>query len=164
MALDAHLKANGTIQGKSLGTSLKKGRRGTVEVLAFSQVIESPFDQASGQPSGKVIYGPFVITKNVDGASNFFLEALISRELLTSVELDFYKADPKTGKEYNHYTIVLGNARVNNIQQEQLNNKVPENMRHDLREHISFMYENINWVNNDSSSATYAERLGSDRE
>lgn len=38
------------------------------------------------------------------------------------------------------------NANIAGVRQEQLNNKYPENMKHEVREHVSFTYQKIIWV------------------
>ena len=44
------------------------------------------------------------------------------------------------------YSIELVNASIAGIRGEQLNNKYPENMQHEVREHIQFTYQKIIWT------------------
>jgi hypothetical protein len=44
------------------------------------------------------------------------------------------------------WSVELRRADTAGIRQEQLNNKYPENMKHEIREHISFTYQKIIWT------------------
>ncbi|MGI9519286.1 MAG: hypothetical protein ACR2NP_19705 [Pirellulaceae bacterium] len=57
--------------------------------------------------------------------------------------LDFvehHQTAEESGKEVQFYSIELLNGNIAGIRTEMLNNKYPENMKHEVREHSSFMY------------------------
>lgn len=148
MAQDAHITVKGDVQGDFPGTSLKSGRSETMEVWGYSHELDSQHDLASGTATGRRQHGVVTIIKAVDKASPYFVNALIRNENLPVVTIQFYHPSPQTGREINFFTIELTNATVANITQEQLNNQYPDNMSHELREHIAFAYQTITWTSN----------------
>jgi type VI secretion system secreted protein Hcp len=69
MAHLAYMTLQGQKQGEIKGGVTQKGREGWIALLAFDYGIETPFDAASGRPSGKRQHKPVVIRKEIDEAS-----------------------------------------------------------------------------------------------
>lgn len=149
MALNAYMKLTGETQGEIRGPVTQKGRRGSIMVIGFGHEIVSPRDAASGLPTGKRQHKPLTITKEIDKTSPLLMQALVTNENLTEVIIQFWQP-ARTGKEVQHFTVTLVNAKIAGIRQEMLNNKYPENMQHKEREHISFSYQKIEWMHNKS--------------
>ena len=147
MALNAYLEVTGQTQGKIAGSVTMAGRENTIAVYGWSHEIVSPRDAASGLPTGKRQHSPFTITKPLDKASVGLVAALANNETLTNVTLRAWRPTA-TGREQQYYTVTLTNANVSQIQSEMLNNQYPDNMKHEVREHISFTYQKISctWV------------------
>ena len=145
MALNAYLRLKGETQGDILGSVTQAGREDSILVIATSHELISPRDAASGLPTGKRQHKPFVITKEVDKASPMLYYSLTNNENIVNWELQFWQPS-KSGKEMQHYTIKLHNASIAGIRHEMLNNKYPENMQHKEREHVSFVYQKIEWI------------------
>jgi type VI secretion system secreted protein Hcp len=145
MALNAYLKLKGQQIGDIKGSVTQKGREDKIEVYGVSHEIVSPRDAASGLPTGKRHHKPFVITKPVDKSSPLLMSVLVNNENISEWKLEFWRPS-KTGKEEQHFTIDLLNGNIASIRQEQLNNKYPENMPHEFREHVSFTYQKITWT------------------
>lgn len=80
-----------------------------------------------------------------------------------SCRIQFYHPNPKTGKENNFYTILV-DASVAGIRTEQLDNKYPDNMRHELRERIAFTYKTITWTNNEGNTTASDEWIADSTE
>jgi len=145
MALNSYLNLTGETLGHIEGGVTQAGREGMMEVYGFSHEVVSPRDAASGLPTGKRQHKPFTITKPVDRASPLLMQALTDNENITAFRLDAWRPS-RAGKEFQFYTIELVNASIAGVRQEQLNNKYPENLSHEVREHITFTYQKIIWT------------------
>ncbi len=145
MALNAYLRLKASQQGDIKGSCIQKGREDTIMVIGFSHEIVSPRDAASGLPTGKRQHKPLVITKEVDKATPLLFSILTNNENISNFKLDFYQPS-KQGAEKQHYTIQLFNANIASVRSEMLNNKYPENMQHEGREHWAFTYQKITWT------------------
>jgi type VI secretion system secreted protein Hcp len=145
MALNAYLTFTGETNGKVNGSVTQAGREDTMEVYGFSHEVVCPRDAASGLPTGKRQHKPVNVTKPVDKATPISMNVLTNNENITEWRLDFYKPS-RAGKEFQYYTIELVNASLAGIRSEMLNNKYPENMKHEVREHLSFCYQKIVWT------------------
>ena len=135
MALNAYLKMKGETQGKIKGSVTQKGREGSFIVIAVDHEVISPTDEASGLPTGKRQHRPLTITKEVDISSPQLWNLLCNNENISEWELQFWQPG-RSGREQQHYTINLIDARIAGIRFEMLNNKYPENMQHKEREHV----------------------------
>ncbi len=145
MALNAYLTCTGETQGKIEGSNDQAGREGLMEIYGWNHEVVSPRDAASGLPTGKRQHKPVTVTHPVDKASPLLMNVLVNNENITDWRLDCWRPS-STGDEQQFYTIELMNANIAGIRQEQLNNKYPENMPHEVREHISFTYQKIIWT------------------
>lgn len=145
MALNAYLTLTGETQGEIKGSVTQAGREDNMEVYGWSHEVLSPRDAASGLPTGKRQHKPIVLIKPIDKASPLLMNMLVNNENITDWALRCWRPS-REGKEFQYYTVELVNASVSSIQVEQLNNKYPENMRHELREHVSFVYQKIIWT------------------
>jgi type VI secretion system secreted protein Hcp len=144
MALNSFLQVTGQVQGEIQGSVTQAGRENQILVYGWSHEILSPRDAASGLPTGKRQHAPLTITKPVDKSTPKLLQALVTNEVLTAVLRAWQPS--RTGKEFQYYTIELTNAAVSQVQSEMLNNQYPENMKHEIREHVSFTYQTITWT------------------
>ena len=141
-ALNAYLVLTGDTQGDIKGDVTIKGREDTIEVNAFSHLLSTvPDRNVNCTPSGREHHLPVKITKRIDKSTPMLMQALTDNENLTAT-LKFYRPD-RTGIEEHYFTIELIGVKIAGINQEMLNNKYPENMQHEVREHISFTYERI---------------------
>ena len=147
MALNAYLTIEGETQGPILGSVTQAGRQDKIEVYAWNWEMMSLPDAATGLPSESKTQRPVVMTKAIDKSTPLLLTAQAESERLTLWTLEFYRPSP-TGAEAQYFTVRLTNAQVIGVRMEMLNNKYPENMHHQEREHIYFHYENISaeWV------------------
>jgi type VI secretion system secreted protein Hcp len=142
MALNAYLKLTGETQGEIKGSVTQAGREDSILVIATAHEIVSPRDAASGLPTGKRQHKPFVVSKELDKSTPLLMNALVNNENISSLECRYWQPSA-SGQEVQHYTVELTNASIAAVRSEMLNNKVPENMQHKEREHISFCYQKI---------------------
>lgn len=91
MSFEFCVAVTGERQGQFKGGAPRKsgsgGRRSNswLEVVAYDFPMTAPWDSASGTPSGKRKHAAIVITRETDGASPKFLDALVKNEKLQVV-------------------------------------------------------------------------------
>jgi len=145
VALNAYLRLTGETQGEIKGSVTQAGREDSIEINGFNHEVISPRDAASGLPTGKRQHKPIVVTKPIDRATPLLMSVLTNNENITGWRLDFWRPS-RSGREFQYYTIELVNASIVDIRQEMLNNKYPENMALEVREHCAFTYQKIIWI------------------
>ena len=148
-ALNAYLSLSGETQGQIEGSSVQAGREGMMEIYGFSHEVISPRDAASGLPTGKRQHLPITITKPVGQASPLLFGILTNDENITEWRLDFWRPS-RSGKEFQYYSIILRGARIVGIRSEM----VPTEDGHEVVEHVSFAYTEIEQVSYEGSGAT----------
>jgi type VI secretion system secreted protein Hcp len=92
-------------------------------IIAVSHEIVSPRDAASGLPTGRRVHKPITIRMAWGSSSPLFVNALVTNENLTKVEIAFGGG-----------TITLTNANVSDYQ------------LHGSTVSLSFTYQKIEWV------------------
>jgi len=145
MALNSYMRLTGETQGEIKGSVTQAGREDSMQIYGWSHEVVSPLDAASGLPTGKRQHKPITLTKPVDRASPLLMNALTMNENITAWRLEAWRPS-RAGKEVQFYSVELINAIIAGIRLEQLNNQYPENMRHELREHVTFGYQKIIWT------------------
>ena len=147
-ALNAYLRITGEVQGEIKGSVTQAGREDSIMVIAYDHTLTSPRDATTGLPTGKRQHAPLRVTKEIDKSTPLLMNAWANNEKLTDFELRFWRPS-LSGQEVQFYTIKLYNAHIVSIQQEMLNNKVPENMQYLEREHLTFVYERLERIYED---------------
>ena len=130
--------SSGEVKGSAAGPGLEEH----IEWYGFIWECESPMDAKTGLPTGKAQHGALTAIKLLDKASPLLFDTLTKNGTILSIEFKFYRPDD-SGGETHYYTITLEEAKISNIRQEQLNNRYPEHLDHETREHISFVYDKI---------------------
>lgn len=154
MALNAYLTLKGQKQGAINGGVTQKGRENSILVHSFDNEIVSPRDAATGQATGKRQHDPIVILKEVDQSSPKLWTALVTNEVLTSWELDFWApgagggpgSGAGAGAETLIYKITLTNATIASIHEFMESNEVPASASLPLQEEVTFTYQKITWT------------------
>lgn len=144
MARTAYLKLKGQKTGEIKGSSEKKGRVGSIAVIACDHQVVSPRDIQSGLPTGQRQHHPLVITKEVDAASPLLWNILCTNENITSWELRFWQATA-SGTETQYYTIILSNANIASIHFSMPDITQKDKAALKEREEIAFTYQKIEW-------------------
>ncbi len=145
MVLHAYLRIKGQKQGDIKGSVTAKGRENSIQVMAAAHSITSPRDAASGLPTGKRMHKPFTITKEVDKSSPLLYMMMISNEIITSWELQFWSAS-RAGLESQDYTVKLTNAYISNIDFHMPDTRNADLAKYQEYEEISFTYQTITWT------------------
>lgn len=145
MALNAYLAIVAEKQGQIKGSVTQKGREGKIMVIAVAHEIVCPRDPASGQPTGKRMHKPLIITKELDRSTPLLYSVLVNNENIKDFQLQFWQPSA-TGVEKQHYTVKLTNANISQIHFKMANNKSPKLSRFNEYEEIAFTYQKIEWT------------------
>lgn len=145
MALNAFLHLKGQKQGDIRGSVTQKGREGSIMVIAANHEIMSPIGNSSGAAVGKRVHKPFVIVKELDKSSPLLYQAMVSNEVLSSWQLDFFGVTAN-GLETKNYTVVLTNALITDIRFVLPNTKDADTAKLNPFETIEFTYQSIQWT------------------
>ncbi len=153
MPTPAYMTIEGTTQGNitenaftedSVGNIWQEGHENEVLVQAFKHNVMIPRDPQSGQPSGQRTHRPVSVTKIFDKASPLLYNALCSGEVLTKVEIKWYRTAP-SGTQEHYFTIKLEDAVIVDIQGYMPNCQDPANSSFTHLEDVSFSYRSITW-------------------
>jgi type VI secretion system secreted protein Hcp len=128
----------------SVGNIYQEGHKDEVLVQAFSHEVTIPRDPQSGQPTGQRVHKPMVITKVFDKASPLLLRALTAGELITNVEIKWYRT--KSGAQEHYYTTTLEDAVIVHIKDYMHNCQDPANGHFTHLEDVHFSYRKITWT------------------
>ncbi|MFU2329597.1 Hcp family type VI secretion system effector [Pseudomonas sp. NFX98] len=161
MAIPAYMSVHGITQGRitegaftadSVGNIFQEGYENEVMVQAFSHEITKPRDPQSGQPTAQRIHKPVIITKVFDRASPLLLNALCSGELITEVEIKWFRTSTK-GTQEHYYTIKLEDAVIVDIKDYMHNCQDPSNAHFTHLEDVHFSYRKITWTHEVSGTS-----------
>lgn len=105
---------SGAVQGQFFGDPGSPGGAKTIPVLYLTQEITTPFDTATGTPTGMREHKPVTIIKELDASSLQFFHATLTSETLTSVICSFYRFRSVTGLGATHpyFKITLTDAHI----------------------------------------------------
>jgi type VI secretion system secreted protein Hcp len=96
--------------------------------------VSSPRDPATGQSTGRRVYQPITVTKQLNQSSPQILNALATNENLKTVVINFYETT-HTGTEVNYYRVTLTNANISGDKQFTNGSTVSED--------VSFVFQKI---------------------
>lgn len=137
-ALNAYLYVKGEKSGQVKGSVTQKGREDSIMVIAFEQMT-------MGSVTGKRNVGPIVITKEVDKSSPVLRQMLNTNESIKEAFIKFWTPSA-SGKEIQHYTVKLTQARIVSMKTVMANNKIPSNMQLKEYEEITITYVRAEWT------------------
>ena len=121
------MMVKGQKTGVFKGDSLQKGHQDQIVLSAFALDVVSPRDPASGQATGRRIYKPIMVTKELNQSSPQFMNAVATNENLTTVVINFYQTT-RTGTEVNFYRVTLTNAHITEVSQHTAGSTVDEDV------------------------------------
>ena len=147
-ALNAYMRLTGEVQGEIKGSVTLAGREDSIMVISYNHDVFSPRSAESGLPGDGRQHSPLCITKEIDKSTPLLMNAWSRGETMKNFELRFYRPT-SAGTEFQYYSIFLYDAQIVSIRQEMLNNKSPDNMNHNVRENVTFVYKGIEWVYED---------------
>lgn len=144
MPIPGHLTITGEEQGAIEGSCEWEGREDTILVQAFDHVVELPTDDR-GIASGRRVHRPIVITKEIDRSTPMLYQALCTGELLTDLELEWYRIDG-SGEEELYYTMSMFNGIITKIHPWVPNVLDQSNAHMKHMEDVHISYEKIIWT------------------
>jgi type VI secretion system secreted protein Hcp len=112
--ITAYMKIRGAKTGDFKGDVTVKGRTAESLVLGIDYEVQTPFDLATGQASGKRQHSPLVLVKPIDAASPQIYEAAVTGEVLTNVEIDLVQTTVQ-GTVNTLFKYLLTNARISSV-------------------------------------------------
>jgi type VI secretion system secreted protein Hcp len=154
MPTPAYMSIEGTTQGlitanaftaDSVGNIYQEGHEDQVLVQAFRHEVIIPRDPQSGQPTGPRVHHPVIITKVFDKSSPLLFEALTSGEVLTKVEIKWYRTS-MAGKQEHYFTHILTDAVIVDIDSSMPNCQDPGKAHFTHLEDVAMTYRKIEWT------------------
>jgi type VI secretion system secreted protein Hcp len=144
MPVPAHMTLEGENQGKIEGSCTIQGREGTILVQAFDHQVYIPRDRQTGASTGNRVHNPMTIVKSYDKSSPKLYQALASGEKMKTVEVKWYRIDPK-GKQEHYFTTALEDATLVSIKPTMPNCLSPTSEPFMHMEEVSFTYRKAKW-------------------
>jgi type VI secretion system secreted protein Hcp len=145
MEFSGYMTINGQNQGNIEGSSQRRERQQMINLFDFDHAVSLPFQSHRNLANGSVVHQPVVVTKEIDKSTPKLYQALVEKETLLQVVLEWYRFDGK-GEENVYFKIQLENAHIAKIAPWTPGLSGQEHNEH-LRfmERISFFYETIAW-------------------
>ncbi len=128
------MKITGQKTGVFKGDSAQKGHTDQIVLSAYLFQVSAPRDPATGLPTGRRVYQPLTVTKQLNQSSPQILNALVTNENLRSVVINFYQTT-RMGTEINYYRVTLTNANFSADRQFTSGSTVSEE--------VSFVFQKI---------------------
>jgi type VI secretion system secreted protein Hcp len=158
-ALNAYMYITGVKTGQVKGSVTQAGRVNSIMVIALEQMTKMEMGTATGV-TGKRTVGPIVITKEVDKSSTVLRQMLNTNESIKEAIIQFWQPS-LSGKESQHYTVKLIQARIVSMKTVMLNNKIPSNMQLKEYEEITIVYGRAEWTWMDGGITTVEDASSS---
>jgi type VI secretion system secreted protein Hcp len=153
MPTPCYIAIEGTTQGNitagaftadSVGNIFVEGHEDQMLVQAFDHTVTVPADPQSGQPSGQRVHKPFKFTVALNKAVPLLYNALSSGEMLTKVELAWYRTSVD-GKQENFFTTTLADAVIVNLECQMPHCQDLNNKEFTQLVEVALAYREISW-------------------
>lgn len=154
MEFAGYMTIQGSVQGNIEGSSIRKGRENSIDLFSFKHELKLPFQSQQNIGNGPVVHQPLSIVKEVDKSSPKLFQALVEKEKLTKVVLEWYRYT-NTGEELVYYRIELTNAHIITMAPwtPSVDTKESEYLR--FMENLTIAYEGISWSWGPDGDVTY---------
>ena len=153
MAIPAYMSIYGTRQKQitenasselSIGDGYQKGHENQVMLQSVSHNIIIPRDPQTGQPTGKRIHQPFIVTKGFDKSSPLLQVALTKGEVLELVVIEWYRPTSQGGRVH-YYTTTLEGAILVSMTSFMHDCQDASKGHYSHMEELQFTYRKISW-------------------
>lgn len=123
MPTPAYITITGKTQGKitagastaeSVGNVFQEGHEDQILVQEVEHMVSVPTDPQSGQPTGQRVHHPFIFTAAMNKATPLLYGALVTGEMLTEVEVMWYRTSTEGIQEY-FFSTLLHDATIVSI-------------------------------------------------
>ncbi len=137
-------------QGKFKG-NVQGGQKS--EIVDFRYSLSQPYDQVSGQATGKINHGSLIVTMKNGPSTPQVLQALATNEGFKSVFIEFNRTQPD-GTSFIYYTVKLVNARITRVNQSAYRDEQAANQGGLPFDEISFVFQKIEIEQKDGNTMT----------
>ncbi|AIR90638.1 Hcp family type VI secretion system effector [Pseudomonas cremoricolorata] len=161
MPTPAYIKITGTTQGNitqgaftadSVGNIYQEGHEDQILVHQIKHRISVPTDPHNGQPSGQRVHGPLIFTCALNKAVPLLYSALSTGEVLTEVELSWYRTSVE-GIQEHFFTTKLTDAVIVDMDLEMPHIQDEANKPFTQFLRVSLAYRGIEWEHLIASTA-----------
>lgn len=137
------VSVKGKVQGQFQAETKRKAYKEHFEALAVDYQVAVPVDAGSGHSAGRHQHHPFCVTREWGAASPQLFQALVTNEVLTTIEIDCLEVD-KGGADALVHKVKLTNATIASIRQ-LAGTSIPDapGRQHPPRETVAFAFEKI---------------------
>jgi len=144
MEFCGYMTIEASIQGNIEGSSIRKARQNAISLLSLNHEVKLPFQSHRNIGNGAIVHEPLVIVKEVDKSTPKLYQALLEKEVLPNVILEWFRFTEQ-GEELLYYKILLKNAYIISVSPwtPPVDKKEFEYLR--FMENIAFAYESITW-------------------
>ncbi|NBA94160.1 Hcp family type VI secretion system effector [Pseudomonas sp. R5(2019)] len=160
MSTPAYISITGKTQGHitkdaftadSVGNIYVEGHEDQILVQEIDHLIATPTDPQSGQPSGQRVHKPFSFTAALNKATPLLYGALATGEMLTEVEVKWYRTSTE-GKQEHFFTTKLEDATIVQIHTHLPHAQDPSKEGYTQLIKVSMAYRKITWTHNISGT------------
>ena len=160
MSIPAYIEIKGKVQGKitkgaftkeSVGNIYQQGHEDQILVQEIEHEITTAVDPQSGMPTGRRIHKPFTFPAPLNKATPLLYQALVDGEMLTEVEVHWYRISVDGLLEY-FFTTLLEDATIVKITTLLPHAQAPESAPYTQLVKVSMAYRKITWTHKDSGT------------
>ncbi|MGN8093657.1 Hcp family type VI secretion system effector [Methylobacterium sp. 22177] len=161
MPTPAYISIEGSTQGNitqgafteaSVGNIWQEGHENEILVQAIDHRVTIPRDPQSGQPSGQRVHLPFKFTAPLNKATPLLYNALTSGEMLTKVEVKWFRTS-SAGKQEHFFTTRLVDATIIDIDAQLPHCQDGRNADFTQLIAVSLSYRRIEWEHTVASTS-----------
>ncbi|PVZ40901.1 Hcp family type VI secretion system effector [Pseudomonas sp. CC120222-01a] len=154
MPTPAYIKIEGLKQGNitagaftsdSVGNVYVEGHEDEILVQEIKHEVSTPTDPQSGQPTGQRVHKPLTFTCALNKAIPLLYQALATGEMLTKVEINWYRTSAQ-GKQEHFFTTKLEDATIVNILTVLPHAQDKDNENYTQLIKVSLAYRKITWA------------------
>ncbi|MBI6926739.1 Hcp family type VI secretion system effector [Pseudomonas putida] len=154
MPTPAYIKIEGQTQGNitagaftsdSVGNVFVEGHEDEILVQEIKHQVTVPTDPQSGQPAGQRVHKPFTFTSSLNKATPLMYQALSSGEMLTTVDVNWYRTSVE-GKQEHFFTTKLEDATIVEIKTVLPHAQDKDNADFTQLVEVSLAYRKISWI------------------
>ena len=123
MPTPAYIKITGKTQGNitagastpdSVGNVHQIDHQDEILIQEIKHEVATPTDPQSGQPSGQRVHKPFKFTSSLNKATPLMYQALVTGEMLPTVEVNWFRTSTE-GRQEHFFSTTLEDATIVSI-------------------------------------------------
>jgi len=119
------------------------GVGGTIDAFGSDQLLTVPECSSCGGGAGKAVFGPLVITKDIDSASPQLLLKAAQGFHISTVKVNWIRNNPLTGLEETYFSVLLTDVVIGSFRTRLADQRDPQSLRGSAIEDVGFTFEKI---------------------